>query len=64
MAAATARTWVAVIENLVDAQTPLVYCSSATTTTSITIATSTTTTTSTTLPGSPSPAFLAVESID
>ena len=53
-------TWAAVIENLVDAQMPALYCSSATTTTSITIATTTTTTTSTTLPGSPSPAFLAV----
>ena len=60
--------WVAVVENLVDAQTPLLYCSSATTTTTITIiattttSTSTTTTTSsttTTLYGSPSRAFLA-----
>lgn len=59
--------WVAMVENLVDAQTPLVYCNSATTTT-ITIATTTTTststttttsTTSTTLYGSPSRAFLA-----
>ena len=62
--ATTAPSGSAVIENLVDAQAPLVYCSSATTTTSITIATTTTTTTTTTLPGSPSPAFLAVESID
>ncbi len=57
--------WAAVVENLVDAQTPFVYCSAATTTTSITIATTTTTTTSTssttttTLYGSPSRAFLA-----
>ena len=62
--------WVAAVENLVDTQTPLVYCSAATTTTTITIipttttSTSTTTTptpttTSTTLYGSPSRAFLA-----
>src|SRR5262249_8903115 len=60
--------WVAVVENLVDAQTPRVYCNSATTTT-ITIVTSTTTSTTTTTTtsttptttpyGSPSRAFLA-----
>jgi pimeloyl-ACP methyl ester carboxylesterase len=54
--------WVATVENLVDTQTPLVYCSSATTTTTITIVTTTTTTTtsttSTTIYSSPSRAFL------
>ena len=56
--------WAAAVENLVDAQAPLIYCSSATMTTSITIATTTTTTTSstttTTLYGSPSRAFLVL----
>jgi hypothetical protein len=61
--------WVAAVENVVDAQTPLVYCSAATTTTTITIIATTTTssttttpsstTTSTTVYGSPSRAFLA-----
>jgi pimeloyl-ACP methyl ester carboxylesterase len=60
--------WAAVIENLVDAQAPFVYCSSPTTTTTITIAPTTSTSTSTTTPasstttttlyGSPSRAFL------
>jgi pimeloyl-ACP methyl ester carboxylesterase len=63
--------WAAVVENLVDTRTPLVYCSSASTTTTITIVTSTTTTlatttttttttstTTTTIYGSPSRAFL------
>jgi pimeloyl-ACP methyl ester carboxylesterase len=62
----TGDEWAAMVENLVDGETPLVYCSSATTTTSITIATTTTTsttpstssTTTTTLYGSPSRAFL------
>ncbi len=61
--------WVATVENLVDTRTPLLYCSSATSTTTITIQTTTTSTSSTTTPtsstttttlyGSPSRAFLA-----
>jgi pimeloyl-ACP methyl ester carboxylesterase len=50
-------TWAAVVENLIDAQAPFVYCASATTTTTITIA-PTTSSTTTTLPyGSPTGAF-------
>jgi hypothetical protein len=55
--------WTAVIENLVDAQAPFLYCNSETTTT-ITIASTTTTstsTTTTTLQGSPSQAFLTTD---
>jgi hypothetical protein len=61
--------WAAMVENLVDNRTPLVYCSSGSTTTTITIVTSSTTTlatttttttstTTTTIYGSPSRAFL------
>jgi len=48
--------WAAVVENLVDTRTPLVYCPAPTTTTTIVTTTSTTTTT---MYGSPSRAFLA-----
>src|SRR5262249_20765246 len=61
--------WAAVVENLVDTRTPLVYCPAPTTTTTIVTTTSTTTTpstttttgapTTTTMYGSPSRAFLA-----
>jgi hypothetical protein len=65
--------WAAVVENLVDTRTPLVYCAAPPTTTSTTVATSSTTTTTlvtttttttttstttTTIYGSPSRAFL------